>query len=56
MFEFGDRVEFLTADDNPQKRTGLVYAVQRTGWVTILSNDETPGQFYDVHPDAVKKL
>jgi hypothetical protein len=53
MFEFGDRVEF---DHENRKRTGLVYATQRTGWITILSNDEQPGQFYEVHPDAVRKV
>lgn len=53
MFEFGDRVEF---DHGGLKRTGSVYAVQRTGWITILSNDEQPRQFYDVHPDAVRKV
>jgi hypothetical protein len=53
MFEFGDKVEF---DYLNTRRTGSVYATQRTGWITILSSDETPGQFYDVHPDAVRKI
>lgn len=55
MFEFGDRVEFKTYEgENPRK--GSVYRVDRTGWITILSSDEAPGQFYTVHPDAVRKV
>jgi hypothetical protein len=53
MFEFGDRVEF---DHDNKTRTGLVYSVHRTGWITVLSNDEQPGKFYEVHPDAVRKV
>jgi hypothetical protein len=52
-YEFGDRVEF---DLEGTVRFGSIYGAERSGWIIVLSNDEAPGQFYTVHPDAVRKI